>query len=341
MPESIAPVPAAASPAPAAAPVPLSRAAAVQGMIDAAAKSFAPVEAAASAPDDATPSTPAPLPSTPDAPATQAALEATDSASALIRQKHELADARKALIAERAAWSKEQAEHKQRLAQMERAFQDFERDPAGFVKAGGGKRSLMEYARDLYIEDAEIDKLPPEQAAPLKAERELMRLRREQAKMQAELAQTNAEHRLALYRTQLSAGLSSLGDDTPLVRALAANDPQMVVAQMERMAMDLAVKRPDLGAQTSAQLAALLEPQLLKQLEDTSSRFKNYFERKFGTPIAPAPAAAVPPTPAAAPKKPAEPTLSRDLQASTPARSGALSLTERMAKAALALDGKM
>jgi len=305
-----------------------------------AAQAFSqPATDAAPAAPDATDARPA-LPSTPEAPATEAVLAKEESASTIIRQRNELADARKALDAERAHWRKEQAEHKTRMEAMERAFSDFEADPAAFAKAKGGKRTLIELARDLYIEDAEIDKLPPEQAAPLKAEREMMRMRREQQKMQAELEATRQEHRLAMYRGQLSAGLAGLGDETPLVKALAATDPQMVVAQMERVAGELAQCRPDLGIQSAGQLATLLEPQLLRQLEDTATRFKGFFEKKFTGASAPA-AKAAPKSESKAPEgKAPEKTLSRDLQAATPARTGKLTASERMALAVKALEGQ-
>jgi hypothetical protein len=306
-----------------------------------AAQAFSPPATdAAPAASDATSERPA-LPSTPEAPATEAVLAKEESASTIIRQRNELADARKALDAERAHWRKEQAEHKARMEAMERAFSDFEADPAAFAKAKGGKRTLIDLARDLYIEDAEIDKLPPEQAAPLKAERELMRLRREQQKMHVELEATRQEHRLAMYRGQLSAGLAGLGDETPLVKALAATDPQMVVAQMERVAGELAQRRPDLGIQSAGQLATILEPQLLRQLEDTATRFKGFFEKKFtgGAPAA-APTSAAKAAPKPDAKAPPEKTLSRDLQAATPARTGKLSASERMALAVKALEGQ-
>src|SRR5215831_5674161 len=324
--------------APAATPTPTptpTRSHVVSSLIDAAAKSFQPVEGAAAPASAATPEQAPPLPSTPNAPATEAALAAEDTASALIRQKNQLADARKALDVERSKWRQEQAEHTARIQAMEKAFQDFEADPAAFAKAHGTKRSLFDLARDLYIEDAQIDKLPPEQAAPIKAERELMRLRREQEKMMAELQRTQMEQRLSMYRGQLSAGLSSLGDSTPLVKALAATNPGMVVAQMEHIAGELALKRPELGPQTAGQLAQILEPQLHKQLEDTSEQFKFFFEKKFkAVPPANPAAAAVSKTQAAAPS------LSKDLTPATPARSGKLSLEERIALAARALDGQ-
>src|SRR5262252_4071526 len=299
------------APTPAPAPTPTPETAVAR--MERAAQAFSqPATDAAPAAPDATDARPA-LPSTPEAPATEAVLAKEESASTIIRQRNELADARKALDAERAHWRKEQAEHKTRMEAM---------------------------ARDLYIEDAEIDKLPPEQAAPLKAEREMMRMRREQQKMQAELEATRQEHRLAMYRGQLSAGLAGLGDETPLVKALAATDPQMVVAQMERVAGELAQCRPDLGIQSAGQLATLLEPQLLRQLEDTATRFKGFFEKKFTGASAPA-AKDAPKSESKAPEgKAPEKTLSRDLQAATPARTGKLTASERMALAVKALEGQ-
>ena len=340
------PAPPSAPAAVAQAPAPPSRAATVAGLLAKAADAFTTPSSPPAT--DATPTTPgsdtsptsSALPSTPEAPATAAVLEREETASALIRQKHELATARKALEAERGKWRQEQAEQARRVEQMERAFAAFEADPVAFAKAHGGKRSLVDLARDLYIEDGEIDKLPPEQAAPLKAERELMRLRREQQKMQAELSATQQEQRLAVYRGQLAAGLAQVGEGTPLVRALAASDPQMVLAQMERMAGEIAVSRPELGVQSAAQLATLLEPHLAKQLEDTSTRFKDWFTKKFqvAAPVA-APTTEKKPAPPAA-KVAADKTLSRDLTPATPARSGKLSLAERLALATSAFDGR-
>src|SRR5262249_4117115 len=259
---------------------------------------------------------------TPEAPANDAVLEQHDTAAALIRQKNELADARKALDAQRAKWIQEQAEHKARVEAMERAFQDFERDPVAFAKARAGKRSLVDLARELYIADAELDKLPPEQAMQIRAERELHDLRRQQARMQSKLQAKQAEHRVAMYRSQLATGLAQLGDATPLVKTLAASDPQLVLQQLEAMAGELAVKRPELGAQTAAQLAIMLEPQLQHQLEETSKRFKTFFEKRFpgASPASAAAAAVIPASPPviAKPSLAAEPTLSRDLTPTTP-----------------------
>lgn len=294
-----------------------------------------PAPDAAPASSPATEAKPA-LPSTPEAPATEAVLAQEESRSALIRQRNELLDARKALDAERASWRKEQAQAKAQAEAMARALADFEADPAAFAKLrGDGKRSLMDLARDLYIEDAEIDKLPPEQAAPLKAERELMRMRREQTKMQAQIEASRQENRLALYRGQLAAGLSQLGDDTPLVKALAASDAGMVVTQLERVAGQLAQKRPELGLQTASQLASLLEPELAKQLEDTSTRFKDWFGKRFAQ-AAPAQQAVA----TGAAKKSEDKTLSRDLTSATPARSGKLTAGERLELAKRTLEGR-
>src|SRR5262245_21307078 len=306
-----------------------------------------PVEGAAAGQTDATPAATPPLPSTPQAPATEAVIAAEESASALIRLKIEIIDSKKELQAQRAAWMKEQADARTRTEAMERAYAEWERDPAGFAQSHGGKRSPMDLARDLYIESADIEKLPAEHQAGIKAERELMRLRRAQEKMAAELAQTQNEHRLAMYRSQLSAGMMSLDDKTPLVRSLAASNPQLLLHQLESLAGDIAVKRPDLGPQSTLQLALILEPQIAEQLEATHTQFADFFKRKYGAappPSVAAAAAAAAPAKHAAPAAPvpskAEAGITRDMTSVTPARSGKLSVSERIEMAAKALDGR-
>lgn len=305
-------------------------------LIAAATKALSGPETAEAAPapaeDPTSPAAPA-LPSTPEAPATAAALAESETHSTLIRQRNEIADARRAFEAERTKWKTEQAEHVARTAAMERAFAEFERDPAAFAKSRSTKRPLMEIARDLYLEDAELDKLPAEQAAPLRAQREMQQLRRQQAELQQQVQQAQVQQQLAVYRSQLTTGLGEVTEATPLVKELAAKQPARLVQLMESMALDLAVKMPGIGLQSAAQLAARLEPSLAAEM----SPFEGYYERKYK--VAPAPAPVV--APAAAPRPvAAPPTVSPAVTRTTPASVKPMTDRERIAAATRAFEGQ-
>lgn len=286
---------------------------------------------------------PPPLPSTPDAPATAAVLAEQESASALIRQRNELADARKLLDAERAKWKQEQAEHTQRVSAMERAYAEFERDQAAWAKARGSKRPLAEIARDLYLEDAKIEELPPEQQAPLRMQREMLRQQRELEQIRAEVKRAQIEQGLAQYRAQLAAGLSGITEETPLIKELATKNPQRLMAWMEQVQGDLAAKAPEAGILTAAQLAARLEPTLAAELEP----YAGYWERKFKPVPPPAPqvasqagtGAGASPTGPGGPPPPPPPASAQSVAASTPARLKPMTPAERIAAATRELEG--
>ena len=227
------------------------------------------------------------LPSTPEAPATTAVLAQEETASSLIRLKAELGEARARFEADRAKWTTEQRESQGRLAAMERAFAEFDRDPAAFARARAAGRPLNEIARDIYLDDVKLEDLPPEHRESTAMKREISALRREQERHKAEQANWQAQQNLAAYRASLTNGLREVGEQTPLVKELAAQSPQTALQLMENIAGGLAVSQPELGIQTAAQLAARLEATLLAELKP----FESYYERKFkpAAPAAPAP----------------------------------------------------
>lgn len=277
-----------------------------------------------------------PLPATPESPATTAVLEAQESASALIRQRNELADARKNLQTEQAKWRAEQSEHAQRVGAMERAFAEFEADPAAFARARGTKRPLAEIARDLYLEEAKLDDLPEDQRTKLQAQRDMLRLTREHQQLRNEVQQAQVQQRLAQIRAGYAQGINEISAETPLVKHYAGKNPGQLVELLMSMAGDLAVKSPELGMQTVAQLAARLEPALANEMIP----WEAYYESKYKA--APAPAAAPPPAAGAggSPKPPPEsPTLSPSLSTATPARSRPQTSQERIEAAVRAMSG--
>lgn len=279
-----------------------------------------------------------PLPSTPEAPATKAVLEAEESASRLIRHKNELADGRRALEAERAAW---QAEQKQKLETAERAerlLAEFERDPAAYFEARKGGRTPEQIARDLYIETCDIDKLPPEQRAGVlhareqrRLEREIAKLRSEQERAQRETQGAEAQRALAAYRGQLAVGLAQITDSTPLIKELAAASPDTALSMLWQTANNLA-EQGSKEILTAAQLAAHVE----KALEQELAPWMSYYERKFKP--------AAPPVPEKKNAQPPPGIQSRGISAAvtdeTPVRRRAVTEQERIAAATRALNGE-
>lgn len=303
-------------------------AAATKALEGAAAEPVAPVAPAAPV-----------LPSTPEAPATAAVLEAQESASAQIRARNELADARKAFEAEKAAWQAQNKPKLERADNLERLLAEFERDPAALIKAKEGGRSADEIAKDLYLETVDVTKLPPEQQAAVLQHRELLALKRNQARLEARLVkeeqqrtQAEVSRQIATYRGELATGLSAISDTTPLVKELVGKRPDLVVGMMMDVAGRLAVEQPTLGVQNAAQLAERIEQALAAEIEP----FTGYFERKF-KPAAPPPVVA-PPPPAASPAQEAR-AISSSITDATSVTRRPTTDNERIAAATRALSG--
>lgn len=285
--------------------------------------------------------TPPPLPSTPVAPATEAVLRAEETASAQIRARNELADARKAFDAERGAWSKENQARLDRAAMLEHAFAMLERDPAVLlqaIKAKEGGRPVEEVLRDLYLEAADLEKLPAEMQAQARDQRARREIERRQAQIEAELqrerqsrAVAEMNGHLATYRGELASGLAGLGDGTPMLRELAQKRPDVAVSMLMDVAARMAVQAPQLGKQTAAQLAELVEREISAELEP----FGGFYERKYRPAPAPPPASA---TPAPAVATPA-PTIAPTMTDVTPVRRKSRNDDERLAAAIRAYGG--
>lgn len=323
----------AAAPAPAAPAAPASRG----DLIAAAARAMRGETPAAAPPAPA-------MPSTPEAPATAAVLAAEDtsaSLSTLIRQRNELNDTVQGFEAERAKHRGELAtmRDKSRGEIMGELRAAMERDPAAFLQALQTQRDPVEIARELYLDKAKLEDLPPEQRAQLQAQREMTQLRREQERLRAEIAQQQQMATLNDFRAHIASALPQISKkDTPRVAALAASNPAALVHQLMEIAGQLAVERPDLGLRTPVELAALLENGLGGQLkpfepyyeEVYEARFKEKYKHLFAVPAA-APAA---------PRAPEAPTLSASVASSTPAALRPMNRQERIAAAAEALRPK-
>jgi hypothetical protein len=331
------PAPAAAAPTAESAPARRS----ADDRIAAATKAFVgELEPAKPEPAAAAVETP-PLPSTPVAPATEAVLRAEETASAQIRARNELADARKAFDAERAAWASESKGRLERAAMIEQAFEALQRDPSVLIQAiKDGGRPVEEVLRDLYLEAADIDKLPAELQPQARDQRARREIERRQAQVEAELqrerqARSIAEmnSHLSAYRGELASGLAALGDSTPMFRELAQKRPDVAVNMLMDVAGRLALQAKQAGTQlgkpSAGQLADLVEREIAAELEP----FGGYYERKYKPPAAAAAAAA------SAPAPPAAQTIAPSMTDVTPVRRKARNDDERIAAAIRAYSG--
>lgn len=288
------------------------------------------------------------MPSTPEAPNTAAVLEAQEreSASAQIRERNAIADARKALAADRARLDAEYGPKFQALqqenAKLQRLVAEIERDPAAFAKLKESGRSAEEIARDIYFETVDITKVPAEQQPAILAHRERKAQERRLAELEAKYArseqqrqQAEIDSRIAGYRGEIAAGLSGLGEGTPLVKELAAKRPDVAVSLLLDLAGRLAVEQKQLGKQSAAQLAEIAEKALEAELEP----FAGYYERKY-KPAAPAPEVKTPEVKAKTPEPDVAPrAISPAITDVTPVMRRPTTVEERLRAAERALAG--